>query len=251
MNASFVSTLKAKTSSPLLSRIKRRVRSVIRRDSWIPINSVRWGDFRRQEPICARFGYGRGLPVDRHYIESFLASHADDVRGRVLEIKDPSYTRRFGGSRVTRSDVLDFHASNQAATIIADLNDPDALESEAYDCIILTQTLQYLFEPAKVVRNLHQSLKADGVLLLTVPGITPVRDSGAVWYWNFTDAGLERLLRDEFPSSELEVRTCGNLASVTAFLHGLSAAELTEAELAQNDPAYQVLIVARAVKAAE
>jgi SAM-dependent methyltransferase len=233
----------------LLSRIKRRVRSLIKHDSWIPINSVRWGDFRRQDPICSRFGYSRGLPVDRHYIEEFLASHAGDVAGRVLEIKDPGYTRRFGGSRVTQSDVLDFNPANSAATIVADLNDADALTSAAYDCIILTQTLQYLFEPAKVIGNLHRSLKPGGVLLMTVPGITPVRDSGAVWYWNFTDAAVEQLLRDHFASSELGVRTFGNLASVTAFLHGLSAGELKESELAPCDPAYQVVIVARAVKA--
>ena len=37
--------------------------------------------------------------MDRHYIERFLAQHAVDVQGRVLEVGDDAYTRRFGGER--------------------------------------------------------------------------------------------------------------------------------------------------------
>lgn len=235
--------------SALFGRIKRRVGRLVRHGSWIPVGSVRWGDFRRQQPICPNFGFSRGKPVDRHYIEAFISGHADDVAGRVLEIKDAGYTRRFGGSRVEHSDVLDINPANPAATIVADLNDATVLETEAYDCVIVTQTLQYLFEPANALRHLHRSLKPGGVLLLTVPGITPLRDSGADWYWNFTDAVVERLLGALFAAPDISVRSCGNLASVTAFLHGLSTAELTDVELAACDPAYQLLIVARAVKA--
>lgn len=235
------------SSSVLLSRIKRRVRRLIRKDSWIPVGSVRWGDFRRRQPICPNFGFSRGSPVDRYFIESFLEDHASDVLGRVLEIKDAGYTRRFGGARVERSDVLDINPANPAATIIADLQDTAALDSEAYDCIIVTQTLQYLFEPASGIANLHRSLKPGGVLLLTVPGITPLRGADN-WYWNFTVAAVERLLNDVFPASQTSVRSCGNLTSVTAFLYGLSATELNTAELSSCDPAYQLLVVARARK---
>ena len=248
MNASFVSSLRARTSSPLLSRIKRRVRSLLRRDSWIPINSVRWGDFRNTQPICQNFGFSRGQPIDRYYIESFLAAHAGDISGRVLEIKDDGYTRRFGGSRVTRSDVLDYDAGNKAATIHADLNDPNALEKGVYDCAIVTQTLQYLIEPGKVLRQLHDSLRPGGVLLLTVPAITAMRGRDP-WYWNYTDRGVERLFGEVFMPSNVSVQSYGNLVSAIALLEGLSAAELKESELNLRDPAYQALIVARAVRA--
>src|SRR6185312_2075371 len=66
-----------------------------------PSGRVRFGDLRRTTPIASDFGYARGGPVDRYYIEGFLARHADDIRGRVLEVGDASYTHRFGGSRVT------------------------------------------------------------------------------------------------------------------------------------------------------
>ena len=43
------------------------------------------------------FGFDRGTPIDRYYIESFLSTHASDIRGHVLEVADNTYTRRFGG----------------------------------------------------------------------------------------------------------------------------------------------------------
>jgi hypothetical protein len=52
-------------------------------------------------PVSRNFGYDRGLPVDRYYIEGFLDRHKSDVRGHVLEVGDDSYTRRYGGDRVT------------------------------------------------------------------------------------------------------------------------------------------------------
>jgi hypothetical protein len=237
-----------RSSSPWLSRIKRRVRSLIKRDSRIPINSVRWGDFRRPQPVCANFGFSRGQPIDRYYIESFLGAHAEDVRGRVLEIKDDSYTRRFGGSRVERIDVLDYDTGNNAATIHADLNDPKALEKGVYDCAIVTQTLQYFIEPGKVFRQLHDSLKRGGVLLLTVPAITAMRGRDP-WYWNYTALGVETLLGKVFERGDIMVQSYGNLMSSIALLEGLSSAELTRDELDIRDPAYQALIVARAVRA--
>ena len=64
------------------------------------------GDLRRLAPLSREFGYDRGQPVDRYYIEAFLAASSGLIRGRVLEIGDRSYTERFGGDRVTQSDVL-------------------------------------------------------------------------------------------------------------------------------------------------
>ena len=78
------------------------------------VGKVNFGDLRRTTPFCANYGYSRGNPVDRYYIEGFLARHAADVHGRVLEVGDHTYTRRFGGSRVTDSDVL--HMRNAVQT---------------------------------------------------------------------------------------------------------------------------------------
>lgn len=212
------------------------------------VGHVRWGDLATTKPISRKFGYDRGGPVDRYYIENFLAAHAGDVRGRVLEIKDPNYTRQFGGDRVTKSDVLDINAANTNATLIMDLDDAGALPSEAFDCIILTQTLQYIFDLGKAIANLHRSLAPGGVLLLTVPAITPVRTRDMTWYWSFTDLAIARLLETYFPGPQAETQSFGNLRTATAFLYGLGATELGARDLDHVDPDYQMLVTARAVK---
>ena len=79
------------------------------------------GTLRRTQPLSNDFGYDRGTPVDRYYIERFLARHRSDVRGRSRG-KEPIYTKRFG-TQVERCDVLDLDASNPLATFVADLAD--------------------------------------------------------------------------------------------------------------------------------
>jgi SAM-dependent methyltransferase len=212
------------------------------------VGYVAWGDLATATPISRKFGYDRGGPVDRYYIERFLGSHAADVGGSVLEVKDAGYTRRFGRDRVTRSEVLDIDAANPNATVIVDLNDAGALPTESFDCIILTQTLQYVFDLGSAVANLHRCLKTGGVLLLTVPAITPVRTRDMSWYWSFTDLAVARLLESQFPGAS-ETVSFGNLRSATAFLYGLGMTELSERDLDLADPDYQLVVAARAVKA--
>jgi hypothetical protein len=63
-----------------------------------PIDFV---DLRRLTPLTRSFGYDRGQPIDRYYIEKFLGRQARDIAGHVVEIGDDRYTRQFGGSKVT------------------------------------------------------------------------------------------------------------------------------------------------------
>ena len=71
-----------------------------------PVGWVRWGSLRRLEPIDRNWGENRGAPVDRFCIERFHDAHRDDVRGAAMSIGDDIYVQRYGGDRVTRSDVL-------------------------------------------------------------------------------------------------------------------------------------------------
>ena len=56
-------------------------------------------------PIDPNWGFERGTPIDRVYVEEFVGSHAADIHGRVLEIAAPDYTTRFG-RHVERSEIL-------------------------------------------------------------------------------------------------------------------------------------------------
>jgi hypothetical protein len=75
-------------------------------------------------PVSTQWGFDRGTPVDRWYIERFLAEHTADIRGRALEIRNADYVERFGRG-VVRADVLDIDESNPRATIVADLTAAD------------------------------------------------------------------------------------------------------------------------------
>ena len=208
------------------------------------------GGLRRTEPISRHFGYDRGSPIDRHYIEQFLSSHRDDIRGRALEIGDDSYTIQFGGERVTMRDVLHVHEGNPKATIISDLSCGEGIASNAFDCTIITQTLHLIYEPLTALRTLHRILKPGGVMLTTVPGITPVSadEWSTTWYWAFTRRSVHRMCASVFSEDAIQLEAFGNVFAATCFLEGIAMEEVTAAELDIRDPNYDVLIAVRARK---
>jgi peptidoglycan/xylan/chitin deacetylase (PgdA/CDA1 family) len=207
-------------------------------------------DLRRTTPVDREWGYTRGAPVDRYYIEKFLQSHAADVEGVVLEIQEPDYTRRFGGERVTRSDVLDLDAGNPRATLMTDLRRAANVPDAAYDCIVITQTLHVLDDVVAAIRECHRILRPGGVLLATFPCASrlcleygPNGD-----FWRVTEAGARAWLESCFSPADVEVQRFGNVLATTAFLYGLGACELSAPELDADDPFYPMLIGVRARK---
>ncbi len=230
---------------PIVQIIRATITSLLKSRT-VPVGGVRWGSLRRTSPISRRYGYDRGKPIDRYYIEEFIAGASSDIQGRVLEIKEPEYAQGF--RRVTQTDILDIDAANPKATIIADLNEATPLVSDTYDCIIFTQTLQYIYRAEAAMAELHRSLKRGGVLLMTVPGIAPA-PLNETRQWTFTHFSVERLIAQCFGEGAGEVRTYGNLVTATAFLFGLCAEELHANELAIHDPEYPLIVAARVVKA--
>lgn len=213
------------------------------------LGAVRFGHLRRTSPIDPDYGFGRGKPVDRVYIEEFLARNSDAIRGRVLEIKNNRYTVMFGGGRVTQSDVLDLSDESPYATVVGDLTNAPQIGNSMFDCVVLTQTLHLIFDMPTAVATLQRILKPGGVLLLTVPGISQVdRGEWGESYWHLTRASLRRLLGAGW--SEVAVEHHGNVLSASAFLFGLASEDLTREELEAHDPAYPVIVSARATKAA-
>ena len=235
-------------------RLKRRVqgsgkgegRSGHRRG----VGGVRFGDLRRLEPISREFGLDRGRPIDRYYIERFIARHAEDISGRVLEIKDSSFTRKYGGGRVSKCDVLDIDEGNKRATIVADLTRAEDVPSDAFDCIICTQTLHFIYDIGSAFRTLQRILKPGGTLLATFPGIgqTSCEKLDEHYCWALTTLAARRLCEDAFPGANVEIETYGNVLAAVAFLEGLAVRELRKEELDHHDPDYELLISVRAVK---
>jgi SAM-dependent methyltransferase len=219
---------------------RMRLKRVVRRP--------RWGNLRRHTPFSTNYGFDRGTPADRYYIERFLAAHARDIRGHVLEVREASYTHRFGGARVTRSDVLDIDPGNLAATIVGDLGNPATLPAHRFDAVVLTQTLQYARDVRQALGNIWASLRPGGVLLLSVPVLVRLDHAPESDLHRFTPAGFKKSLREALPAADLEVRGHGNLLGAAALLYGIACEELPADALADDDPIFPVVVTARAAK---
>lgn len=204
------------------------------------------GTVRRTSPLSDAWGYDRGTPVDRYYIEAFLNQYRQDIRGRVLEVKDSGYSDRFG-SGVAQSHVLDIDPANPHATVIADLSAADGIASEQFDCFVLTQTLQFIYDLRAAIQHAYRILRPNGVLLVTVPGISPL-DRRLTDYWHLTAASCSTLFGEVFGPQNVTIYSYGNMLAAIAFLTGMARQELSEPELDVNDRRFPVIIAVRAVK---
>lgn len=221
--------------------VQKRLRR-LRHPAWL-------GTMRRLRPLSDHWGSERGTPIDRYYIDGFLASHSHDIRGRVLEVMDRRYTERFG-KEVDRSDILDIDPANEAATIVGNLGEPQTLPEAAFDCFVLTQTLQFVYEVQTAAREAHRTLRSGGVLLATVPAVSKIdRHAGPAGdFWRFTYASCSRLFGGVFGSDRVRVESYGNVLAAVAFLMGMSREELRTNELDERNELFPVVIGVRAVK---
>ena len=220
----------------------RRLLHQLRHPAWL-------GTIRRTTPLSDHYGRDRGMPVDRYYIEQFLDRERVTITGRVLEVLNRDYTERFGAG-LERSDILDVDPGNAEATIIADLAAADSIPVATFDCFILTQTLQYIYNLKAAVAHSHRILRPGGTLLCTVPAVSRIdRLELDAEYWRLTAAACSRLFGDAFPGGEIKVRARGNVLAAVAFLMGMAAEELSTRELEQDDPFFPLVVTVRATKA--
>ncbi len=248
----------AHTARRVLRRVERglpptlaaSLRRIVGRPQSFPRGSVRLGDLDSVQPISLDFGFDRGTPVDRYYIERFLSEHAADIRGRALEAGDASYCERFG-SGITHQDVLHVRPGHPQATIVGDLVQPGVLPDSAFDSMVLTQTLHLIYDMRAAVDSMYHALKPGGVLLLTVPGISPI-DRGewsGAWCWSLTVASATRLFGERFGAAQVSVAAHGNVYAATCFINGLALEEVDRAKLDYHDPSYPVIVTVRARRA--
>src|SRR5206468_6336282 len=145
------------------------------------------------------FGYERGQPIDRYYIEKFLGKHSGDIASHVVEIGDDRYIKQFGGDKVTHSDVLDQDHPGSSPTIVADLTNAGHVPSNSFNCIIAIQTLQFIYDIHAAVNTLHRILNSGGVLLVSLSTVSQIsRYDMDQWgdYWRITSAAAKRLFGD-------------------------------------------------------
>jgi peptidoglycan/xylan/chitin deacetylase (PgdA/CDA1 family)/SAM-dependent methyltransferase len=211
-----------------------------------------WGDLRRITPIREAAESNERDSLADWYIRRFLGLHQEDVQGHVLETRDSRYTAEFGASRVARGDVLDTDPANPKATLIADLSRADSIPPDSFDCLILIQTLQFIYDFSAALSHAYRILKPGGVLLGTLPCVSPVADAeggGATRdFWRFTEASVRNMFSEVFPVASFEIIAFGNVMAYAALLHGLPAADLAPEELDDRDPLFPLICCIRAVK---
>lgn len=227
--------------APVEGRL-RRLASLLRRVGIAPRNHAPEDNrFFARQPISDNFGFNRGKPIDRYFIEQFLQSKSGFIHGHALEVKDDSYTRRFGGEKVETTTVIDIDPTNRKATLICDLSEPHALPLEEFDCIVVTQTLQYVLNLRTAFASLANSLKPGGYMVATFPGITKIDHRELdTWLWSFTEPVIRKLAAEVLPDPEVAV--CGNLPTATAFLHGYAIEDLDPALLEEQRRDYPIVI---------
>ena len=237
------------TSYRVIWRIRKALRNLFKNP---PVGTVDFGSLRRLSPISSIFGYDRGpKSVARYYIDQFIAKNASDIRGHVLEIGDNTYTVRLGGRQVAKSDILHVWSGNPKATIIADLTCADDIPSDTFDCILLPQTLQFIYDVRSALGHIFRILKPSGVLLATLSGISQIsRYDMERWgeYWRFTTLSAQRLFAEFFPPGYVTIEAHGNVLAAISLLHGLASSELKPQELDYHDADYEIMITVRAVK---
>jgi SAM-dependent methyltransferase len=210
-----------------------------------------FGGLSSLSPITDDWGFARGQPIDRVYIERFLWQHRGEIRGHILEIGDNSYTIRFGEGRVEKSIIADISEHNAKATIVADLIDAPQISDGTFDCVILTQVLELIFDFDAALRTVSRILKPGGVALITVPGISQIGTDpteSEAWSWSFYSNTLRRVLARHFDPQNLIVESYGNVKTTIGFLVGLAQEDLTSDDFQHNDSRYPLVVAARAIK---
>jgi hypothetical protein len=238
-----VRAIEAALPAPFKRLLKRSVQQP-------KVGRVDMGDLRRTRPISKWWGWARGTPVDRHYIEGFLSENRADVRGRAMEVGDVRYITEFGGDRVTSTDVLNY-VDLPSTTIVADLVDAPDIPDDSFDCIICTQVLQFTKDPAAALATMRRILAPGGTLLMTVPCVSNL-DTEANWHdrWRFTSRAVTEMAESAAKAGDdIRIESHGNVLAIVTFLHGLSAEELAPEELAERDGRYEMIVTLRLRKA--
>jgi len=198
-----------------------------------------WGNLRRVTPISASYGFDRGTPIDRYYVDRFFTAHRHLITGRVLEIQTKDHIRKYG-SGVTVADSLDISPSFRP-TYCCDLAKAAIVPTGSYDCFLLPNTLCFLRDLDSALKEVRRIVRPGGAILATVPAFVPLTPD-VEDYWHASADGWRVIAHRVWPGCETVVETHGNCLAAAAAMYGVAVEELTAAELDVTDPRYPVLV---------
>lgn len=204
-----------------------------------------------RQPISHNFGVDLGTALDRYYIEKFLYQNSDCIKGICLEVAESTYTKKFGTDKVTQADILHIDSEFNDATIIGDLSTGKGIPETRFDCMILTQTFQFIYDYQQAIINSYKALTKNGVLLSTFPGISQIaRYDMDNWgeYWRFTNLSAKMIFENVFGEGNVEISVYGNVKTACAFLQGIPLECMRKRDLKYFDRNFEVIIGVKAIK---
>jgi hypothetical protein len=170
----------------------------------------RWGNLRRTKPFSEEWGFDRGSPVDRHYLDRFLEGHRAAIRGRVLEIHEPRYTKLYGHD-VVEAHTVDINPEHHP-TFLCDLaRSETVIPSDHYDCFLLPNTLPFLRDVEESLRQALRIVRPGGLILASASPFVPLagdaRDGEDLWH--MSGAGWREVARKAWPGASPGSRATG------------------------------------------
>lgn len=193
-------------------------------------------------------GEEAGKPIDRYYIEKFMQQNEENILGTTIEVQDDRYISKYGTK--CKKKIIS-HVMGWNNTVKMNFETGEGIEDEIADCIICTQTLQYIYDLKAAIRNLYRMLKQGGTLLVSVPGIKPLSEfHDEKWgeYWSFTTKSMKKLCMEVASEQDIYVAGYGNAKATASFLYGINQEHLTVDELEYYDYRYPLVICARVKK---
>ena len=195
------------------------------------------------KPVGKLYGIDRGGSIVRYYIDDFLKKNMAHITGNVLEIGDNTYTVKFGKKYKSNILIYDDQITNENGIFHGDLQSGKGIKNNNYDCIILTQVLNFVDNITNTPEILVKGLKNNGVILMTISGITPIcrydmEQYGQ--YWSFTEKSIFNMFKNL--NVDVEIYSYGNFKTACAFLAGISYKEIDTADMEYNDPDFPLTL---------
>ena len=112
--------------------------------------------------------------ITRVGLLDFISSNAHEIKGRILDVGcgEKPYANLFAATEYIGIDIEQSghdHARSNIDVFYDGLNIP--FEDNSFDSIVCFEVLEHVFEPNKIVQEMHRVLKPGGKVLLTTPFI--------------------------------------------------------------------------------
>ena len=202
--------------------------------------------------ISNDFGFSRGNPIDRYYIENFLKKNQNDFVGESLEFGTDFYLKKFNRGITSFNIFTSLKDKSKNKNLIkGDLSIVKNQPEEKYDLIVCTNVLNFIYDINLAIKGLHKMLKKNGVCLVTIASFSThvSRYDMDRWgdYWRLSEkSAYKAFKKNNFIIDEC--KSFGNVKLAIAQMNGLCVDDIDSDILKINDNDYQMLITLRVKK---